>query len=545
MKYTYFLVSSLFFTPATFTFPCGESTVPEQKIIYSLPVIHINRALKESCGSKLKELPGGTSTTNLSLLVKNSSWSSRTKCADLLASSILSSFNKNAISLTLTPRTSKIDYDFDLIIIGAGVHSAVLARNLSLGNPNLKILIIDKNEIPAEHFRTYIFRMNSPGLPVDTNALPASPLAISDYVKPEDPEAFPIARHFWNLIMFNTFASNALVSLKTEVKSMNKEQEGYLVELKGRGLFSDSRKILVKKIVFSTGLGTEIIPNTDDKKWLEKQLNYRASKASIPAIPRVMTFEGLFALHDRLRSKGDSIFNFLMGQRVAVIGGGDGSKITVEFLTGFSPSKAYENPLGGPSLYHPLATLIWAGQKNDSYEKFIDPTSGTMPRYKNAAFASIYVQEDSQKTSITFIPKPDKVAKINPNMNYLDIHYDGNIIPEQVDYVVSAVGYQSMVDELLLNKTDFVKNRLGNEKVPFKRIYAPVENLGNLKPSIEPVAGQLCFTDYICEQIFLVGTAGREELTVSEERMKQSITKNPVAIEILAPLTAAFSRILF
>ncbi len=537
-----------------FVFVCiaactDKETTPEppvlaKKIVVSPKTFFTSNELKHICNTSIASFTQGSSqqtASDIKSIFDNAG--NKEQCADLLADFFETALNKSYERVSLGRRLDENDVDFDVLIVGGGIHGAILSRSLAVANPFYRVLVIDKQTHPANHFHHYGFRLNSPSFPYDANRFLHSPLSILDHadIQAGKPKAFPKARQIWNHLIFNHFASDGLYSFNTTIQDIEKIKGNYLVTLSSN--FAPRRPILVKTIVFTSGLGEDVLPPSSNPDWLRAQMdlakNYAKSDKS--KLPVALSYDELFELNDALLKDGRSLFDSIANKSIAVIGPGDSGKVALEFLAGYGPEEAYV--LEGVPHYKAPASIDWFGQTLSHFNDFRLPENGTKPRYDYIGFKRIYDGLSFDGATFKFRTNPEKVLFINPVWS--KPHIVTQKSKEEFDLVIMASGYVRKMEESFKQNHGFISRAMASgQAASLSYVTAEVPEFnGRIAASVETVAQQLCL-DAVCENIFLVGTAVYQHKLTNERLNVQSLTKNAASIEILGPLTEAFAQFL-
>lgn len=521
------------------------------KIDFSLGQFAVSDEVKNACdsGNWVNAISVGASNdtdSKLFRIIDSAPVAKRDRCASTLADFLETSMSSVTKTLSEKPRRAPDDPDFDVLIVGAGVHGAVLARTLSLENPDVKILIVDKAPHPAEHFRTNGFKLNSPTMPKDTNSLPNAPIKIALHTDPiaGTQKNFPVARQMWNHLIFTEFASNSWLFLNTSVADIKKADTAkdlYAVKLEGQDKLKNGRIVLVKKIVFAGGLGLEEQPRTNYPKELITQIKMgREYSSSASPMPVIMTYDTMFHINSVLLKENKSIFDYFNGKIVSVAGAGDSGKIAVEFLAGLAPDLAYVDASGNRHAPR-LSTLFWLGQRSSDYAAFATAAE-TKARYKYEGLRQLFDEKKTPDgTKIKFRAYKQKVERVTLKKNEINFVLRGIAGTNSTDFLITSIGYKSQLDSVIESLSVFKDQLSTTDKLQFRNYRAYVDPHAHLKGSFENVAIQACVGTQ-CEDIFVVGTAAGNRLTVSDDRKADTVTKNAVSIETLTPLTMGFGR---
>ena len=509
----------------------GNLEIPKQKYDFDLVSFDVSNETKILCDSGIKKFSQGhfSSTQNeLKKIFNNLNKEKKETCADNIADNFLLNLNNNNIKKT--NRLSLEDVDFETLVVGAGLHSSIIARNTYK-----KVLIIDEEEKPANHFHSYAFRLNSPSYPYDINYFPNNAISILKHAEigKNGQNIYPKSRQIWNQIIFNLFNSNILLLTKTKIDKIKKHKDLFIVNLKKD---NETITILVKNIILTTGLGEEILPKTDNNEWLNNQRTFlkNSDQKNLSSLPSVMTYEELFSLSYEMAKNGKSIFDFLKNKDIGVVGAGDSGKVAVEFLTGYAPQEAYF--VEGVNSFEPIKSILWFGQKYDSFEEFSQPSSNTKKRYIYDGFKNIFQGVSYNKGNFKFENYHEHVEKINFNNNKVEVVSLKN--KKEVDILIVAIGYEN-------NNEQFMKNTFLNLKdkdFSFNYIKKEVPAKRHFDTTIENIAEQLCLTNNDCFNIYALATAVKN-IQITNQRIKKSITKNTHSIEILSVLTETFTKL--
>lgn len=226
-------------------------------------------------------------------------------------------FNRHSNYLRTSLENGSTSKSYDLIIVGAGPQAASAA--LSLKDTGLRVLIIDKAPVVASNFATKEFVINS----VETQSLsmhdfPYSPLKLNHLTSSKYASSHQLAA----LLQGHIYHSRTPVLLNTEVKSFELESPT------GRILLKDQSGLTLNaKFVFvATGLG-EATTKIPDPAYRELFFKAMAEHNQIETVQPIMNTETFMKLLNRAPRTRKLI---TMPENVALIGNGDGARITVE-----------------------------------------------------------------------------------------------------------------------------------------------------------------------------------------------------------------------
>lgn len=463
------------------------------------------------------------------------------RCAENLGNDMLKALR--AQKDTRKPVEDGPDRNFDVAIIGAGVHGAIFARNFSLKHPKKKIIIIDDSDMPAEQFHNYGFFINSPEnftdpdrdvrLKASTNIFPGMPIQLNDlYPSPKSVspsmDKFAPAMGIWAETLFTSYFSNADFLLNTRVKSISHpNSEFYALDMNGDQIFA-------KKIIIGTGLGqAKWLPMKEEDKQMEIDLLAKCMRDTDCQLPQVFRSEDLFALaYDWENKKDYFLMNKLVGKDVAVIGRGDGGKIAIEYLIGQAPKISYGN-VTADSMTHDVASLTWVNMPHATYAGFIaDPS--TKLRYKVISYEALFNKDllkfdgsafdPAKKINVQFIPQKAMMLDVDKNTHKVSVVYDDLSKSPPLDHVIVAIGYRNEIVQKLKS--------LG-------LAHSGLEDFSNITESFPQGSPQQPLGRKLKgEEVYFIGTVAQiNDIFPSKEQLQSSKTKNSHSINVLGPLT--------
>jgi hypothetical protein len=223
-------------------------------------------------------------------------------------------------SKPLAPRTGGLEYDE--VIIGGGVHAAIYA-SCRVASGHHKPLVIERDRIGgvfavSRRPSFYLNSRNRPGaggLPSENRALnyvPGAPIQMANLSSSEFQSNADMA-----FVVRSAIAKHADVKLGSAVVSVNRTYDtGYISDKPLAIELDDGTVVFAGRVIDARGLGDPRMPVVSERV------------ISFPTFMRRM--DEPFPLQD-------------MG-RVAVIGGGDSGKVTIEALLGIGPSTGMSVP---------------------------------------------------------------------------------------------------------------------------------------------------------------------------------------------------------
>lgn len=377
----------------------------------------------------------------------------------------------------------------DVLVIGAGVHSAIFSARLRSELPEARIVSIDALPALGGQFRSYgerpVFYINSRnnrpedatklGLPGGTGNLnsfgPKAPIQLTDI----STETYPT-----NVEMGETAAINQYLSAETmlgvKLGPVSQREDGRwdatAIDVENGAEY----KINARKVIVFSGLGGErdSDPNT------------------VPA-------------EDFFRHFGNPEIAFPMDlykdKLIAIKGGGDTGRVSAEIFARLAPKAAYGKStvqFGGPQ------KVLWYGTEFDDRNGFCD---SDRPRYQRLA---------------SFIP--GLIVPTTAKME--EVRADGNQL-----IVTGADGTTRQAD-IVIDATQLVSNVLD----PFQNVRG--NSLELLTAYDAAIGDSVSYARTINDGIYLGGPVARLPLSERERRtFAEGITENTASIWALQSRT--------
>ncbi len=467
-----------------------------------------------------------------SIINSISSMKEKEECSENLAEEIHKNIlnNKNNISIK-DVSNSDIKADYNIFIIGSGVHSSIFSRNYKIKHPNAKILTIDSSKSISEHFNSTDYLINSPeGETNDssTNILKNSPIILSDLG--ESTDKFYIAQKLWQVIVYNSFVSNTDILLDTKIDKIEYLSDKNLFKV----LLNNNATFYSEKVIISNGLGTPKFENISSEELKNEQLKIAETCTNESCLPNIITFDDLIKINQIWKKNGKNVYNTLANpnNNLAVIGAGDAANVIVEFLYDQAPSLAYNNV--NSSIKNNISKIYWFAQKHTTGVSFIND-SNIKPRYK-VFKKDFYI--DLFNNQIL-----NKLSPISNHINKIEYDKKTNIVSltdeknteYKANYIILTSGYSLNINQIIspvLNKNiaedelkDYFSNVLNKKGRNIARKLK--DNKGN---TIE---------------LYVIGTAAGVTPSWSlanKDDLEESKTKNSASINVLGPKTAEFAE---
>lgn len=423
---------------------------------------------------------------------------------------------------------------YDLVIVGTGVHGIIALHQALKQNPNLKVLLVDEGDTAGATFRygkdVYSINSSNRASGEDTrplpgegniNELPGLPIQVSDLTAVKYPSAndlgaslvsglYAAVREYPNVeVLFNTKAY-AFVD-KPSDQSMTES-----LVVKNASSAQDFR-VDAQKVIVSTGLGDPILP----PKVVESLKRKPALKESIKGKPpRVLTFEDMI----RLIAESNDPMSFFKDKKVGIAGKGDSANVFIEFLLGYAPQAGYGRSsaqTGKPG------KIFWIGQDKKTCEEFI---ADARSRY-NAV--STGFKSSSANIEALIKPFKNKLADVEERgANKVDAELDGGEKISGLDYIVVATGFNQNVRELFQSVAS--GSKASTDSAFFERDFDTLEARTSVSPSPTKVGRKL--KD---REIYVLGTAANLFADENANKAPVKIVQNFVGIFINAPRVVA------
>lgn len=423
---------------------------------------------------------------------------------------------------------------YDLVIVGAGVHGIIAVHEALKQNPELKVLLVDEGDTAGATFRygKDVYSINSSNRPSgeDTrplpgegniNELPGLPIQVSDLTAVKYPSAndlgvslvsglYAAIREYPNVeVLFNTKAKTFLD--KPSDSSMTES-----LVVRSYSAMQDFR-IDAQKVIVATGLGDPILP----PKIVESLKTKPALKESIKGKPpRVLTFEDML----RLMSESNDPMSFFADKKIAVAGKGDSANVFIEFLLGYAPRAGYARSsaqTGKPG------KIVWIGQDKKTCDEFI---SNARSRY---AWISTGFKSSSSNFEPIIESYEKKLADVEERgTNKIDAELDGGQKISGLDYIVVATGFNKNVRGLFQSVSS--GSRASTDSAFFDSDFDLLEQRTSV--SIKPTSVGRKLKS---REIYVLGTAADLFANENQNKAPAGIVQNFVGIFINAPRVVA------
>ncbi len=362
---------------------------------------------------------------------------------EALVRSFEASFRMRSDLVARRLKNSKVENEYDLVIIGTGVHGVLALHEALKENPKLKILLVDEGDTAGATFRygKDFFNINSsnretgpntkplPGQG-NLNELPGLPIQVSDMTAVK----YPTANDLGSALVTGLYAAlkahpQVDVLFGAKANKIVQDAEGK----KGLDITVDNQNIQVSQqvLIISTGLGTPTLPPKvrESVRSNPKLIESRGEQK----LPNILTFEDLV----RIVANSNDPKAFFRNKRIAVVGDGDSANVSLEYFLGLATKEAYASSSaqgGRPE------KIYWIGQQSTTCKEFISKA-----RQRYAAIGKGFDSSDSNFAAI-LEANPSKLDRVKETPdNIIDLTLEDGTQFKDVDFVVFSVGFNQNV----------------------------------------------------------------------------------------------------
>jgi len=360
-------------------------------------------------------------------------------------------------SALLEKRIGDLRTEYDVVIVGAGIHGTIALQSLLRQKPNLKILVIEESDTAAATFRypNNTFRINSSNrasgedaLPLpgrgNINELPQLPIQVSDLTAVK----YPTAGDLGSAVVAGLYAAS--ISSKVDVlftSNVTKIAENAFTQarpakfdISGKFKTNSPFTVSTRSLILASGLGTPRVPDSVLESITPEMLRTRNALTSPP---KVMTFESIM----RILGQSSNPRELLSGKKVAVVGTGDSANVLIEFFLGYAAEAGYGV---SNAQIAPPAKILWVGQSRETCEDFIADA-----RSRYAQIGTGFRSSD---------PNGDPLIDATPNklVSLKQRDRDGRLVLSledssaklDADYVILATGFEGQLYKLFDRQYD-------------------------------------------------------------------------------------------
>jgi len=338
----------------------------------------------------------------------------------------------------------------DVLYIGAGPHNAVAASAQRSRNPGLRMLTAEAGDRMGVFDTIRGFRVNTQEKPNESgNTVPGVPIQPRD-LNPRGAR-FVDAKNFGDVTALAHYYADSNIAFGNRAVKVEEAPPGEKWPAKYLVTMANGNKVYTDQIVASTGLGTPRarVAHEPSQTIIDREMaKNEAGLSNSRYVPRMTVVDDFLRMAETDVAAGRNP-NARFGNRIAVIGGGDGGNIAVEGALGLT---ARLNPRGLP----PQVKVTWIGQKAKDKTQFLDSLKSDRKKERYGSIGDMLdkkhvVAESGRLIKVDELTGPG--GKPYFKLTYADVDAQGNPIPgtqrsSDFDQVVFATGYDNQVLDL-------------------------------------------------------------------------------------------------
>lgn len=379
--------------------------------------------------------------------------------------------------------------EYDLVIVGTGVHGVIALQEALAKNPNLRILLIDEGDTAGATFRygKEVFSINSSSrasgagsrpLPGEgnINELPGFPIQVSDLTGVK----YPTANDLGSSIVTGLYAAlrehpNVDVVFQTKAKELSKAENAtnpdMTVSVKLSSI-DDTNPMTIdaQKVILTTGLGESGVPV---KIQAALALDAELGKFVEGKIPLIVNFEDIL----RILAMSNDPIKLIKDKNIGIVGKGDSANVLIEFLLGYAAREGYAKSTAQDGR---ARKIFWIGQDKQDCKEFI---AKIRSRYQGI---STGFRSSSKDLEAIITPVRERIDNVGRTKNgkVSTVLENGNAGPE-VDFVILTTGFtpnvRALFDKLTSGKSTGIANDTEFFESDFETLIAPTST--SVKPT--------------------------------------------------------------
>jgi hypothetical protein len=427
---------------------------------------------------------------------------------------------------------------YDVVIVGAGVHGIIALHEVMAINPNLKVLIVDQGDTGGAVFRygQEAFYINSSSrasgpdskpLPGEgnINELPGLAIQVSDLTALK----YPTANDLGTALVTGLYAAvqkypGVEVLFNSEAKQVlsSKSESALSERLEVQSTETNSKfRIDSQYTILASGLGVSKIP----PKLLEtlRKMPGLSKPSAKNKLPRVLSFEDLI----RILGSSNDPMKFFKDKKIGIAGAGDSAYVLIEFLLGLAPREAYA--LSDAQTGRPVK-IAWFNQKAEDCQSFIKDIRA---RYYQV---STGYRSSSPNFEALFSISPEKLVDVEAvGANKLQAVLENSKFDMDLDAVVVATGFEQNLRQLF-NEISSGRSLAEKEDVSFfQKAFNFVKGRISTSPGQETPVGWKMKD----QNVLVTGTAAGQ---LAPAKANVGIVQNFVSIFNNAPRVVSLIR---
>ena len=428
----------------------------------------------------------------------------------------------------LKKKRTRLSSDYDVIVVGAGIHAAIFLYTLRKKNPDLRVLIVERSQAICATFFGLgdSLVLNTPTFSkvgLNSNIMEGHFIQVSDFDELVE-KPFPTAKHLYELATMTLFHADADILFNYEVEDVSKVSGAYSVS-------SENKTVTARSVVISNGMGE---PN---------RASYQRDKQSEKTINGDDFIASCYANKDFL--------DYIKNRKIAVIGAGDTANCVMEYLLPLVyPNYEYGFYRETPFL---PAYVYWIGQRAKGVQDFglvnkhrYCRSGGLVEFFWDGETPFDLPEEMWKRTKALIKCIPDKLVTLSHKNNSLELITRSECM--EVDLVIDCTGRCNKLSSTLLQgKYEFVKGEVAfygghwdedqdRFVVSSPRFLNAKKIACKLKDEKIFLLGSACPLDKLIEDDEALGGA------LKDQEHRTSLTNSKWSLEHSLPRSVAFAK---
>lgn len=363
---------------------------------------------------------------------------------------------------------------WDELNIGAGIHASIYASAMTIHNPSTKSLTVEATPYVSSQFRTKrMVSINSANTPHE-RITPSHGLRTGNlnYMGKDAPvqlpfiesRRYPTGDVFADIATANMYMSGSNMMMETRVERVIKEGDPEWSSdwpAANKVIMNDGSYVFARRVNVMTGLGEAQMPASFDEESI-KTVRESIENREEGEPSGIMTYES-FAAFVAADNNNHPLRPFV-GKKVSMVGRGDSSATSIEFLLGLSDDTAYKDDVKNVGS---VDEIQWIGQKVQTAEHYMSTLKN--PRYGQIGTEMPNPADMAGAEKKKIRPIGARIEQIRPNNDErgkyrvvlkVEDPVTGGVTfqEEYTDFVVLATGYKSKAGEILGFEDDPFKN---------------------------------------------------------------------------------------
>ncbi|MEM9074204.1 MAG: hypothetical protein AAGE52_37270 [Myxococcota bacterium] len=426
----------------------------------------------------------------------------------------------------LRGKRQNLDREYDVVLVGAGMHAAMFLYTARKITPGLRALVVEKSDAISSVFARLgdSLILNSPTsskVGLNSNIAPGHFVQLSDFDELAE-RTYPTAKHLHELATMLLFHADADILFGFEVEGIDATSVGYTLSANGQ-------TIACQSVLVANGMGGPRQSFASDR-WSERVVGGDEFVASCYDDNEFL---------DRLRD-----------ERIAVVGAGDTANCVMEYLLPLTYPHCQYGSHWNDSFVP--AQLYWFGQNATNVKEFYFANkqrycySGGVIEFFWDGESPFDLPADAwSRTKSVIRCVPDKLTSLSHREGALTLIAGDECF--EVDKVVDCTGrFNSLSSRLLRSDYEFVEGDVALWGGQWDR------ELDQFVVSPRFLKGRRIACKLKGERVFLLGSAcPLSEVIEDEEAMdgslrhqesRTSITNSKWSLEHTLPRTVAFAE---